>query len=197
MIFLKNSIFRYPLTYSSRSILFFIGLVGLLYGSLFWTQIIPLRDYIQYLDYYPEYYLGRIISVIFLFIFQLMIFAISIYFIIKCVKTRGYNPDHELDKQEISGTSSLFGFRLTKTSCALILIVSIVGILYWIPNLISKTFSLLWYVGIIIESTGDLNIGTMLTFSQMIFYSSIATISIVIFLITGIKCMIAKREIFR
>ncbi|MHA1987206.1 MAG: hypothetical protein ACW98D_11245 [Promethearchaeota archaeon] len=141
-------IFGFNLEFPWRGTLYLFSLIGMIFGSSFWTEIggFVYFVYAISLRVFPEilttYYVGIAITTIFKFFLLLMIFSFCFFLLQKCRYSSRINPEM---KSEIR----LFNFNLSRTHLLGILSLSLILILYIVHLVILNINQLVYQISIL------------------------------------------------
>jgi hypothetical protein len=129
--------FGFKLSQTSKVILFYLALIGIIENSNFIGWISNIVLYINIYGF-PSVMLS---TQIFSIIIQIIVFIISCYTLSICFKSR--NNNREIDNYEIEDIGiRWFGFDLSRTSIMILLFLAILGMLSMAYSLIIQLFNL-------------------------------------------------------
>ncbi|MFX1379445.1 MAG: hypothetical protein ACFFA4_10165 [Promethearchaeota archaeon] len=189
----KIYIFGFQLNKNWTGTLFFIGLLGVLYNSKFWMNILTIISYIRVMEGLPPSiqvnYIGYIIINSFSIIFGCVLFCICLYILIRCKQSRSIEP-------ELNNNPKLFNFYLSQSHLLGIFIVSLLVILYTFPAFISGIYDLAMFAYYSILSGEFMTIGYLLQSAlYLLIYSYLFSLELCMFIICIIAARVSRRSL--
>jgi hypothetical protein len=153
--------FGIKLGQTSKVILFFLALIGVIEGTTILFSIESLITYIRFFGFLSVMVSNQILSII----MGVVKLVISCYTLSICVKSRKSNDEFHHDMNATTNSINWFGFALTQTSAIILFFLALIGIIptisslyYNIANYINYLRSFLTYGGDIIDVLGALSL---------------------------------------
>lgn len=124
--------FGMKLGQTSKVILFFLALLGVIDSATLWLSINSLITYIRVIGFPSEIVSSQIFSII----MGVIILVISCYTLSICVKSKKESSEIQHDMNKTFNTISWFGFTFSQTSAIILFFLAII----WIPPTISSLY---------------------------------------------------------
>lgn len=136
--------FGIKLNHTSRVILFYLALIGVIEGTNLWLSISTLINYIQIFGILSEYVSRQIFSII----TGVSIFVIFCYTLLVCSKSRKDNKNNQNNTNTTVNTIRWFGFTLSQTMVIILFFLALIGI----PPTIYSLYYYIFYLRDIVQS---------------------------------------------